>query len=342
MLKSVLWFLFLGLVESAFSQSSCTTFKLEGFINADSGKMILIPINDDSYYPHSFNGPEAQLNNGRFVFTDSILYPYAFLLGLKMGSQLVYLSGIFFIDPCEQTIYCNKDSLRQIPKLANNSMNELNNNYLTLQKPVISKDEDVYLFNYVRENPDSYVALWELINKLSGHYAPIFDSIYDNFSITIKATHTGKMLGEKLRNAKTVAVGNVFPNLLIRNRDNIGESMALTIGPYKYTLIDFWFSHCGPCIGQFKQLKSIYKTNKGRGFNIVGVSVDNRESIEEWKRIINKYKLPWKQYLDLDGKEADLLSIKIFPSNFLINKNGTIVARNIDMMHLDKFLEKHL
>ena len=340
--KFVLWFLFLGFVGSGFAQSSCATFKLNGFINADSGEMILFPILDSSYYPYRFHELEASIFNGKFVFTDSIRYPYAFLLGMKLGPQLLYLSDIFFIDPCEQTIYCNKDSLREVPKLANNSMNELNNNYLTLPKCDINQDGNVNLFNYVKENPGSYVALWELINKFSYEYIPIFDSIYDKFSSAIKETHSGKMLGEKLHNARTVAVGNLFPNLLLRNQENTEESMHLTSGDYKYTLIDFWFSHCGSCIGQFTQLKSIYEANKVHGFNVVGVSIDNRENIDEWKKIINKYELPWNQYLDLNAKEADFLSIKAFPTNFLIDKDGTIVARNIDMAHLDLFLGKHL
>ena len=338
----VLWFLLFGSVESGFTQSTCSTFKLEGFINADSGKMILIAIEDDSYYPKSLSSHEARLNNGRFVFTDSIPYPYAFLIGLNVGTQLVYLSDIFFIDPCGQTIYCNKDSLREVPKLANKSMEELNKKYLSMRKGDNEVDGNVHLLNYVKVNPDSYVAMWELINKLSGGYAPIFDSIYNKFSSAIKATPTCKMLEEKLRNEGTVAVGKLFPNLLLRNLNKIEESLPLAYGPYKYTLIDFWFSHCSACISQFNQLKTIYESNKGRGFNIVGVSIDKRDSIGAWKRVIQEYKLPWDQYLDLDGKEADFLSIKSFPSNFLIDKNGTILVRNIDTPHLGLFLEKHL
>src|SRR5580704_6743502 len=151
-IKWLLWFLFLGLVENGFTQTSCTTFKLNGFINADSGIMVMLPTNDDSFYPHVFSDHVAQVHKGRFVFSDSIQYPYAFLLALKVGPQLVCMSDVIFIDPCEQTIYCNKDSLREVPKLVNNSMKELHNYNLSLRRSEV-KDGNENLLNYVIKNP---------------------------------------------------------------------------------------------------------------------------------------------------------------------------------------------
>lgn len=107
-------------------------------------------------------------------------------------------------------------------------------------------------------------------------------------------------------------------------------------------MIDFWFNHCGACIGQFDDLKNIYALYKDKGFTIVGISIDGKDKIEDWKNVIDQYHLPWKQYLDFNGKECNKLSIEAFPSNFLINEQGNIIAKRISPNKLSKFLETHL
>ena len=60
----------------------------------------------------------------------------------------------------------------------------------------------------------------------------------------------------------------------------------------KYTLVDFWFSHHGPCIRQFDELRYLYNTYKPKGFEIIGISTDDEKYIGDWKGIIKQYNLP--------------------------------------------------
>lgn len=64
----------------------------------------------------------------------------------------------------------------------------------------------------------------------------------------------------------------------------------------KYTLIDFWYSSCSPCIGQFPDLKNLYVKNAEKGFNIIGISTDGRKYKNDWLLAIKKYGLDWTHY----------------------------------------------
>ena len=80
-----------------YSQKAATTFTIHGVANpGDSGRMLLIPVNTEDYYP--FHGTlEAPVHNGRFLFTDSILYPTAYMIGLKYDSNWKYFRAPFLL-----------------------------------------------------------------------------------------------------------------------------------------------------------------------------------------------------------------------------------------------------
>jgi peroxiredoxin len=98
----------------------------------------------------------------------------------------------------------------------------------------------------------------------------------------------------------------------------------------KYLLIDFWASWCMPCRMESPYLVSAYEKYSSKGFEILGVSLD--ESKAKWKKAINADKLNWTQVSDLKGWEnaaAKLYSVEGIPTNFLIDKNGMIIGKNL-------------
>ena len=109
----------------------------------------------------------------------------------------------------------------------------------------------------------------------------------------------------------------------------------------KYTLIDFWFSHCGPCIAQFPMMRNLYAKYKNAGFEVVGISIDKTEDKRAWLDAISKHKLEWKQYWDIDGKEAKRFFINLYPTNLLLDNEGRIIKKNILLEELEIFLAKN-
>ncbi|MEO6962480.1 MAG: TlpA disulfide reductase family protein [Puia sp.] len=371
--------LFFSLVKfSACAQPADSSFTLEGQMNTDSGTVELMQTRRDAYYPFRLASSKAPLVKGRFIFRGSVLYPSAFRVRLFKGNEVLYMSGSFLVDPGFQTISCNVDSLRERPLLINNSMLESKRYFGEVLGPVMQKigqlEEErnhlrsIYkknipdsllvsykneenalqlekkrtLLNYTKKHPSSYVALWELIGQFEWEYEPIWDTVYARFSDSIKNTHTGKTLAARLYGARVTLPGSTFPGLPLLTVTNKPVSIPDTATHNQYTLIDFWYSHCGPCISQFQDLKNIYAVYRPKGFDILGISVDKKDLIKDWKAAIKQYRLPWKQYLDLEGKEAHKLSITFTPTNFLLDDRGKVIARDMQPAELKLFLEKHL
>ena len=200
---------------------------------------------------------------------------------------------------------------------------------------------DLFLLRYVKKNPNSYVALWKLIQKFNVlGYTPLYSQIYSFFSASIKKTGTGIELSKALQLASSTAIGKIFPRISLVDTNNHNVQLPTTDKGDKFIFLDFWYSHCAPCIAQFEELKIIYSLFKTRGFEIVSVSTDKISDKQDWTEAITKYQLAWKHFWDIGGTQARKLSINAFPSNFLLDSTGKIILKNIEPPDLNKFLQE--
>lgn len=96
----------------------------------------------------------------------------------------------------------------------------------------------------------------------------------------------------------------------------------------KYLLIDFWATWCKPCIEELANLKKIYDTVDKSKFEILGIVGDSQaEALED--RII-KSSINWAQIQsDNKNKISKTYGIIGYPTTFLINPDGVIVAKNL-------------
>lgn len=78
-----------------------------------------------------------------------------------------------------------------------------------------------------------------------------------------------------------------------------------------------------------------------KGFSIISVSLDNNKN--EWTEVIKKDNLDWVNISDLQGWKNDLVrkfNITAIPNNFLLDKTGRIIAKNISPEDLEKEIGK--
>ena len=361
--------------DLSFGQPKRVTYRLTGVINVDTGTVSLLPVSGQEYDPNLKNNYRANIKQGSFSFNGQMAYPGSYLILIKPN----YISSDFIIDPGTQTIICNVDSIRETPKIVNKSMQEFQlfsvnyiepiaaqieknyNQYLTQKSTVTDRivldslridfqkrrsmlvhKQQLFYLNYVKQNPTSYVALWQLVKDMKDGYQPIYDSICVAFSPLLKNTVTGRTVAQRLKSSKTTAIGQVFPTLTLFN--NTGKSVLMSASQKsKYTLVDFWFSHCAPCLSEFPKLKELFISYKGRGFNILGISIDKKTDTDIWIKTIQEKELAWEHYLDPSGRiTVRTLSINYFPSNFLLNEKGVIIRKNINPVDLSKFLSENM
>ena len=144
----------------------------------------------------------------------------------------------------------------------------------------------------------------------------------------IKASHFGKVVKDVLDKSKTTAIGGAAPEFTLN--DVNGKPVSLASFKGKYTLVDFWASWCGPCRVENPTVVKAYNTYKSKGFEILGVSLDDKK--ENWEKAIAQDKLAWTQVSDLKGWRSDvaaLYGVKAIPMNYLLDKDGKIIAKSL-------------
>ena len=147
---------------------------------------------------------------------------------------------------------------------------------------------------------------------------------------------------EELANKKKTAVGQPLIDFSLNSPDGKSLSIAEIANANKVTLIDFWASWCGPCRAEIPSVKAAYEKYHKKGFEIIGVSLDNSE--DAWKKAIESLKLTWPQMSDLKGWEcagAIQYGVRSIPATFLI-QNGKIIARDLRGEEIEKKLEEIL
>jgi len=130
-----------------------------------------------------------------------------------------------------------------------------------ISNSIIYKIDSVNL-HYIKRNPLSYVGFWEIYQKIYNNgYRPIFDSSFRLLDRRLKSSSSGIFIKKLLEGGKQIQIGNKFPFF------ECVDSSGSVINNYnsklkQFTLIDFWFSYCSPCISQFNDLKKIYAEYK--------------------------------------------------------------------------------
>ncbi len=121
--------------------------------------------------------------------------------------------------------------------------------------------------------------------------------------------------------------GMPFTDLTMNDTEGKARRLSEWCGKGNYVLVDFWASWCGPCRQEMPNVVANYKKYHEKGFEVVGVSFDNKA--EAWKNAIKSLGMPWPNISDLKGWQsaaASTYGINAIPANVLLDGSGKIVA----------------
>ncbi|WP_256003994.1 TlpA disulfide reductase family protein [Pedobacter deserti] len=139
------------------------------------------------------------------------------------------------------------------------------------------------------------------------------------------------------------AIGTEAP--VFSMNDTTGKPVSIREFRGKYVLIDFWASWCAPCRLENPSLVKAYKEFKDKGFEIIGVSLDDAKLKQAWIKAIHDDGLHWTQLSDLQGWKnaaAALYDVKAIPQNFLLDPSGKIIDKGLRGNEVWEALEKVL
>lgn len=145
-----------------------------------------------------------------------------------------------------------------------------------------------------------------------------------------KAGENIQKIIKKLDNLEKVAVGKKFVDFTLNDPDGNEISLSDYAGKGNYVLIDFWAAWCGPCVQEMPTVVEAYKTFKPKGFEVVGVSLDKEK--DSWEQGIKDLNITWPQMSDLkfwDSKVVELYAINGIPLTILLDRDGTIIEKNL-------------
>jgi len=189
---------------------------------------------------------------------------------------------------------------------------------------------------FIRSHPNSIVSANILSVYASTWGKDESTILYRHLTRKMKNTGYGKNILESITLNKNIKVGDRYVDFSQSNIE--GKTISLSDFRGKVVLLEFWGSWCQPCRKGNPELVKIYNDLKQKGFEILGVAADNKK--EDWIEAVKKDSLTWENVCDLNGdknKAALIYGVSYYPTNFLIDRNGIIIARDL---RGDKLREK--
>lgn len=125
--------------------------------------------------------------------------------------------------------------------------------------------------------------------------------------------------------------------------DIYGKKIRLSSLLGKIVLLDFWSAQLGNSNVLNAELKEIYAKyrNAATPFEVYQVAVDTSKPL--WISTVQEQQLPWISVSDLRGRASTALgtyNVTKLPTSFLIDKEGTIVGRDIRGEELERKLQQ--
>lgn len=203
---------------------------------------------------------------------------------------------------------------------------------------LLNYQDDLALF--AENNFGNSIALFYAAIRLNpDRHLEFMTRISDLFSKGRPGLQITQRFNSRLERFKKLALGKLAPDVKLKTAE--GKEFQLSALKGKFVLLDFWAAWCTPCRVENPNYARMYEKYKGQGFEIFGISIDTNSKL--WQQAAKRDKITWIDTSDLkgwDGEFTKLYNISAIPANFLLDKSGNIIAKNIRGLVLEKKLEE--
>ena len=209
--------------------------------------------------------------------------------------------------------------------------------------PIYRNQSDSLILNFIKQFPKSYVSAQFLVYQSQKISTDSLKMFYALMSKNVQQSYNGNRVKVFITKAEATKIGMHAPEFTLT--DINGRIVNLKDFKGKYILLDFWASYCAPCRAEHPLFKKIYSKYQNKGFIIISVSMDTQDKKQDWIAAIKNDSLKWVQICDFKGWSGEVVNMynlygKGIPSNFLINPNGLILAKDLHGEDLAKKLKE--
>jgi peroxiredoxin len=236
-------------------------------------------------------------------------------------------------------IYEQNSDKPDLPKLIE-SLDSLANIYLN--------EINTYTKKYIDDNLTSLVSLVALYQQVAPsvyimnpakdmkYFLKVDSSMfsrYPNYEPVVSLHEQVKEIAAKV-NVDSVATpasaaGTLAPDISLPSPE--GDTIKLSSTRGSIVLLDFWASWCTPCRKENPNLVTVYNMYHKKGFQIYQVSLDKTR--DAWlKGIQDDHLDKWIHVSDVqywNSIVVPLYKIESIPANFLLDKEGHVIASNL-------------
>lgn len=225
-----------------------------------------------------------------------------------------------------QQLYKKADSLKSADAITPTVEKELDTEYDSIQN-----GQQKFLTNFVSENRSSVVSAFVTYRILS-HTLEFseLEKVTASLDSTLAKSPYVILLKEKIDMLRKTAVGQPYIDFTLPDPNGKDISLSSLVDGKTVVMIDFWASWCNPCRQENPNVVAMYKALKGKGFQIIGVSLDKDKA--SWIKAIKDDGITYPQVSDLkywNSAAAKLYSVNSIPHTVLISKDGKIAATDL-------------
>lgn len=129
--------------------------------------------------------------------------------------------------------------------------------------------------------------------------------------------------------------GEMFPAFEGKDLDGNTVKSDEFFSENAVTVINFWFTTCGPCVNELHDLEELYEELKEEGGTLIGINVftldGNKADISQAKEVLEKKGATYPNiYFDSDSEAGKFTNnIFAYPTTYVVDRSGTIIGEPI-------------
>jgi Thiol-disulfide isomerase and thioredoxins len=180
--------------------------------------------------------------------------------------------------------------------------------------------------NFIKENGGNFVAHYVLNSKKQDYPLEDLQGFVAGFGAEASSAFLTE-INDYITNQQRLSIGQPYLDFALQTADGQNVVLSEKLKDSKYLLVDFWASWCGPCRAENPVVLDAYNQFHDKGFDVLGVSVD--ANAEDWMNAVAEDQLPWVHVRDAQNEASKMYMVYYIPTNYLLDQNGIIVAKNL-------------